>query len=178
MKTRSMPPSPVSEQPTAGAMLDEILPLIGVIPVAGPAAILVASPWLLLVLMLAGPFALLVTLAAVLVAAAALIGLIGAVLAAPYLVVRYLHSARARHSTSRAIVQRLPANPAAVTHRALLPESVSAAGSQMSSPEPGPVSVAAFAPDAAEVLRPVDALPALRRGRRADLDAARLPSAA
>jgi hypothetical protein len=178
MKTRSTPRSPVSKQPTAGPMLDESLPLIGVIPVAGPAAILVAGPWLLFALMLAGPFALLVTLSAVLVAVAALIGLIGAILAAPYLLVRYLHSARARHSTSRALVQPLPANPPAVAHPALLPESVSATGYQMSSLAPGLVSLAAFAPDAGEVLRPVDALPAGRHGRRIDLEAARLPSAA
>ena len=178
MKTRSTPRSPVSKRLTAGAMRDEILPLIGVIPVAGPAAILVAGPWVLLALMLAGPFALLVTLAAVLVAAAALIGLTGAILAAPYLLVRYLHSARARRSTSRARMQPLPANPPEVAHGALLRESVSAAGYQTSSPAPGLVSVAAFAPDAGEVLRPVDALPAGRRGRRADLEAARLPSAA
>ena len=128
MKTRSTPRSPVSNRPTAGARLDEILPLIGVIPVAGPPAILVAGPWLLLALMLAGPFALLFTLAAVLVAAAALIGLICAILAAPYLLVRHLHSARARHATSRALVQPLPANPPAVADRALLPQSVSAPG--------------------------------------------------
>jgi hypothetical protein len=156
-------------------MLDEILPLIGVIPVAGPPVVLVAGPWLVFALMLAGPFAVLFTVVVVLVAAAALISLIGA---APYLLVRHLHCARARHSTSRALVQPLPANPPAVADRALLPESVSAAGYQMSSLEPGLVSVAAFAPDAGEVLRPVDALPALRRGRRADLETARLPSAA
>ena len=103
MKTRSTPLSPVSKRPTAGAILDEILPLIGVIPVAGPPAILVAGPWLLLALMLAGPFALLFTLAAVLVAAAALIGLIGAILAAPYLLVRTVRRGLAkRHQSTKA----------------------------------------------------------------------------
>jgi hypothetical protein len=128
MKTRSTPRSPVSKQPTAGAMLDEILPLIGVIPVAGPPVVLVAGPWLLFALMLAGPFALLVTLVVVLVAAAALIGLIGAILAAPYLLVRHVRGYLARHATSRALAQPLPANPPAVADRALLPESVSAPG--------------------------------------------------
>ena len=107
MKTRSMPRSPVSKQATAGAMLDEILPLIGVIPVAGPAAILVAGPWLLLALMLAGPFALLVTLVVVLAAAAAVVGLIGAILATPYLLVRRLRGYRARHASTRAPAARL-----------------------------------------------------------------------
>ena len=102
MKTRSTPRSPVSKQPTAGAMLDEILPLIGVIPVAGPAAILVAGPWLLLALMLAGPFALLVTLVVLLAAAATLVGVIGAILATPYLLARHHRRYRAGHASIRA----------------------------------------------------------------------------
>jgi hypothetical protein len=128
MKTRSTPRSPASKPPTAGTMLDENLTLIGVIPVAGPPVVLVAGPWLLFALMLAGPFALLVSLVVVLVAAAALIGLIGAILAAPYLLIRHLQSSRARHSTSRALMRPLPANPPAVADRAPLPELVSAQG--------------------------------------------------
>jgi hypothetical protein len=128
MKTRSTPLSPVSKRPTAGAILDEILPLIGVIPVAGPPVVLLAGPWLLFALMLAGPFAFLFTLVVLLVAAAALIGLIGAILAAPYLLVRHVYSARARHATSRALVQPLPVNPPVVADRAPLPELVSAPG--------------------------------------------------
>jgi hypothetical protein len=102
MKTRSTPRSPVSKRPTAGAMLDEILPLIGVIPVAGPPVVLLAGPWLLFALMLAGPFAFLFTLVVLLVAAAALIGLIGAILAAPYLLVRHVRGYRAAHASARA----------------------------------------------------------------------------
>jgi hypothetical protein len=54
-------------------MVDEILPLIGVVFVAGPPVIFIAGPWLLLALMLSGPFALLVALGAVMVVAAVLL---------------------------------------------------------------------------------------------------------
>jgi hypothetical protein len=104
---RSTPRSPVSKRPTAGAMLDEILALIGVIPVYGPPVVLVAGPWLLFALMLAGPFALLFTLVVVLVAAAALVGLIGAILAAPYLLVRHLRGYLAGHASMRAPAAQL-----------------------------------------------------------------------
>ncbi len=50
--------------------------------------------------MLAGPFAFLVTLIVVLVAAAALVTLAGAILATPYLLVRHLRGHRVRHTTS------------------------------------------------------------------------------
>ena len=53
----------------------------------------------LLALMLAGPFAFLVTLIVVLVAAAALVTLAGAILATPYLLVRHLRRHRVRQTT-------------------------------------------------------------------------------
>lgn len=76
-----------SVPPTGADMITEILPLIGVVPVAGPPVIFVAGPWVLLALMLTGPCLLLVTVALgviVLVAATA------AILAPPYLLVRHL----------------------------------------------------------------------------------------
>ncbi len=88
--------------PTFGETLDETLPLIGVVPVAGPPIVLLVGPWLLFALMLAGPFALLLTLVVLLVAARALVGLIGAVLAAPYLLVRQLRGRGAAHASTRA----------------------------------------------------------------------------
>ena len=53
-------PLRATQLPTFGEMVDEIVPLIGVIFVAGPPVIFVAGPWLLLCLMLTGPFAVLV----------------------------------------------------------------------------------------------------------------------
>ena len=67
-----------SAEPTVGETLDETLPLVGAIPVYGPPVVFLAGPWLFLALMLAGPFALLVTFVVLLAAAAALVGLIGA----------------------------------------------------------------------------------------------------
>jgi hypothetical protein len=101
-EARSTPRLPVSGRPTAGAMLDQILVLIGVVPVYGFPVLLVAGPWLLFALMLAGPFAVLVTLVVVLVAAAVLVGLIGAILAAPFLLVRHLRRYLSGHVLVRA----------------------------------------------------------------------------
>jgi hypothetical protein len=73
-----------------GEVLAETIPLIDAIPVYGPPVVVVAVPWLLLALVLAGPFALLLTFVAVFAAAAAVVGLIGAILAAPYLLIRHV----------------------------------------------------------------------------------------
>ena len=81
-----------TEPPTAREMLQEIQPVLEVVPVAGPPVALVAGPWLVFVLMLTGPFALLVTLAVLTAAALALTVVAGAVafalVAAPYVLVR------------------------------------------------------------------------------------------
>jgi hypothetical protein len=104
----------VSERPTVREMLAEIAPLIGVIPVAGPPVILFVGPWLLFALLLAGPFALLVTIVIFLLAVRLLIVALAAIAASPYLLVRHLRAARARHSTSSAAVKPVPANRPAV----------------------------------------------------------------
>jgi hypothetical protein len=103
-------------QPAAGEMLDEVEPLIGALPFYGPPIIFVAGPWILLVLLLAGPFALLVTIAIAVAAAGLLIVAVAAVIASPYLLFRHLRSAHA-----------LPAKQPMAADRALLPESFSAA---------------------------------------------------
>lgn len=82
-------------------MLEETLSLIGFVPVAGPPALLLAGPLVLFALMVAGAFTALLTLVVVLLAAAALAGLIGAILASPYLLVRRFHGHRARHASSK-----------------------------------------------------------------------------
>jgi membrane associated rhomboid family serine protease len=83
-------------------MLAEILPLVGAVPVYGPPVVVVAGPWLLLALMVAGPFAVLFTLVVLVAAAAALVGLIGGILAAPYLLVRRVRAYQAGHASMRA----------------------------------------------------------------------------
>src|SRR4051794_25942884 len=60
---------------------ERIFPSVGVIAVAGPPVVILAGPWLLFGLVLAGPFAVVLTLVVLLGAAAALVGLIRAILA-------------------------------------------------------------------------------------------------
>jgi hypothetical protein len=85
--------------------------VIGVVDVAGPPVIFVAGPWLLLALMLIGPFALLVTFVVVGLVAAALLVTLAAILAAPFALVRRLHRG---YRASQAI--SVPATQAASLH--------------------------------------------------------------
>jgi hypothetical protein len=80
------PPAP-ELPPVGGELADQILPLIGAVPVAGPPLIWLVGPWLLLTLMLAGPFLLLVTFALI---AALLVALVCAVVATEHLLARLL----------------------------------------------------------------------------------------
>jgi hypothetical protein len=80
-----------TELPTFGEMLEDVLPVIGVVVVAGPPVVFVAGPWLLLALMLSGPFALLVAFVLVGLVTVALLVTLAAILAAPYVLVRRLH---------------------------------------------------------------------------------------
>jgi hypothetical protein len=90
-------------------VLRETVPLIGGIPVAGPAVILLAGPWLLAGLMLAGPFALLLTVVVVCGAAVALVELAVSLLAVPYRLVRTLGGFRACRPSVRVAPARLVA---------------------------------------------------------------------
>lgn len=89
--------SSASERPTFREILDEVLPLIFFVPVAGPAAILLVGPLLLFVLLLIPPAAVLITLAVVPLLGAGLLLALGALIASPYLLVRHL---RARHAAA------------------------------------------------------------------------------
>jgi hypothetical protein len=79
----------VSRFPTLGEEVAEIDPIIGTVFVAGPPVLLVWAGTVLFALMLAGPFALLVTFVLVLAAAAAVVTLAGAILATPFLLIRH-----------------------------------------------------------------------------------------
>jgi hypothetical protein len=78
-----------SRPPTLGEELAEIDPIVGTVFVAGPPVLLMWAGTVLFALMLAGPFALLVTFVVALVAAAAVVALAGAILATPYLLIRH-----------------------------------------------------------------------------------------
>jgi hypothetical protein len=103
-ETRGMntnePISPTaSARPALGDMLADIVPVLDTVFVAGPPLLAAWAGTVLFALMLAGPFALLVTLIVVLVVAAALVTLAGAILATPYLLVRHFRQrlAKRRH---------------------------------------------------------------------------------
>jgi hypothetical protein len=88
------------ERQTFGDMVWEIAPLVEAIAGYGPPVILL-GPWVLLALMLAGPFAFLVTLlAAMLVAATAVITIAAAIVAGPYLLVGHVRTLRGRRAVS------------------------------------------------------------------------------
>jgi hypothetical protein len=89
-----------SGPPTLRDEVSEVAPLIGTVFVAGPPVLLAWTGTVLFALMLAGPFALLVTLVLAFAAVAALVTLAGTILAAPYLLVRHyrLHHAQRRHA--------------------------------------------------------------------------------
>jgi hypothetical protein len=85
------PHTPIaSGPPTLRDEVTEVGPLIGTVFVAGPPVLLAWTGTVLFALMLAGPFALLVTLVIAFAAAAAVVALAGAILASPYLVVRHV----------------------------------------------------------------------------------------
>jgi hypothetical protein len=79
-------------EPTFGETVAEIVPLVGTIAGYGPPVIFLAGPWLLLGLMLAAPFAVLLTLiVAMLLAAAVVVAVAAAIYAivtAPYRLIR------------------------------------------------------------------------------------------
>ena len=92
-------PRPTWPDPTTwGEVFAQTAPIIGAPAFFGPPVIFVLGPWLLLVLLLIGPFALILTLLLVMALAGALLAVFVAVIASPYLVIRHLHA----HGTVRA----------------------------------------------------------------------------
>jgi hypothetical protein len=94
------PITPTASGPrTRGDVLADVLPVIGTVYVAGPPVLLAWAGTVLFALMLAGPFALLVTLVLALAVAAALVTLAGTILATPYLLIRHFcrRLAKRRH---------------------------------------------------------------------------------
>lgn len=86
--------SPASEAPTVADQIADVLPVLDTVYAAGPPVLLVWTGTVLFALMLAGPFAVMVTLALALAAAAALVALAGAILASPFLLVRHVRRHR------------------------------------------------------------------------------------
>jgi hypothetical protein len=99
MHTTEPSSPPACRPPTLGEQVAEVLPVVGAVFVAGPPVAVAWTATVLFALMLAGPFALVATFVVVLVAAAAVVALAGAILATPYLLVRHLRLrvAKRRH---------------------------------------------------------------------------------
>ena len=76
-------------RPTVSEILQEVMPLILFVPVAGPPAVLLMAPLLLLVLLLIGPAAVLITLIAAVLPGAGLLVALGTFVASPYLLTRH-----------------------------------------------------------------------------------------
>jgi hypothetical protein len=79
-------------RPTWREVFKEAAPMIDAPAFYGPPIIFVLGPWLFMVLLLIGPFALVFTVLLALAAAAALIAVFVAAIASPYLLMRHLRS--------------------------------------------------------------------------------------
>ena len=97
---------PVSQPPTWREVIERFAPLVLAPAYFGPPAVFLIGPWLLLVLMLIPPAALLITFAMVFLIAAAALGALVALLASPYFLVRHL---RTRHPVWQVRFLRRPA---------------------------------------------------------------------
>jgi Flp pilus assembly protein TadB len=96
--TRQPDRSPTPREPTLRQVLEGSAPLLLAPAYFGPPAISILGPWLLLVLLLVGPVALVFTLVLVFLVAVGVLAAVVALLASPYLLVRHL---RARHHARR-----------------------------------------------------------------------------
>jgi hypothetical protein len=81
-----------AERSTWGDLFHAAAPLIDAPAFYGPPVIFVLGPWLLLVLLLIGPFAAMVTVVLAMALAAGLVAVLVAVIASPYLLIRHLHA--------------------------------------------------------------------------------------
>jgi hypothetical protein len=95
---RDARPSASPERLSWAERLGATVPLISAPAFFGPPVIFILGPWLLLVLLLIGPAALLITFVLVAAVAVGLLVALGAVIASPYLLVRHV---RARHQIAR-----------------------------------------------------------------------------
>jgi hypothetical protein len=124
--TESISPT-ASGPPTLRDQLADVLPLADTVFVAGPPIVVAWAGTVLFALMLAGPFALVATLVVVLVAAAAIVALAGAILATPYLLIRHvrLRVAKRRHVAEvRAPIAALIARTGRAAKRPVIPALV------------------------------------------------------
>jgi hypothetical protein len=97
--------------PNRREIIEGVEPLATAPAFFGPPVLFLLTPWLLLVLLLIGPAALLITFVLAFVVVAAAVVALAALLASPYLIVRHLRS-RHRASQRRFAFMRRPATDA------------------------------------------------------------------
>jgi hypothetical protein len=95
------------EPSTWGDLFHTAAPLIDAPAFYGPPVIFVLGPWLLLVLVLIGPFAAMITIVFAMAVVAGLLAAVVAVIASPYLLIRHLRSHGVGHAKPRAPRHRL-----------------------------------------------------------------------
>jgi hypothetical protein len=91
-----------AERSTWGDLFHTAAPLIDAPAFYGPPVIFVLGPWLLLVLLLIGPFAAMVTVVFAMAVVAGLLAVLVAVIASPYLLIRRLRAHGVVHAKPRA----------------------------------------------------------------------------
>ena len=91
-----------AERSTRGDLFHTAAPLIDAPAFYGPPVIFVLGPWLLLVLLLIGPFAAMVTVVFAMAVVAGLLAVLVAVIASPYLLIRHLRAHGVVHAKPRA----------------------------------------------------------------------------
>ena len=96
------PASASAERSTRGDLFHTAAPLIDAPAFYGPPVIFVLGPWLLLVLLLIGPFAAMVTVVIAMAVVAGLLAVLVAVIASPYLLIRHLRAHGVVHAKPRA----------------------------------------------------------------------------
>ncbi len=98
---QSATPSPIAplrrgsaspDRPSWSETFRATVPILDAPAFYGPPITFVLGPWLLLVLLLIGPFALLLTVLLALAVAAGVLAVCVAVIASPYLLIRHLHA--------------------------------------------------------------------------------------
>ena len=113
---RSASPHPIAavagstspDRPTWGDLFEDGAAIIGAPAFFGPPVIFVLGPWLLVVLLLIGPLALILTLVLAMALAGALLAVFVSVIASPYLLVRHLHAHHTVRVKPRASVHLFP----------------------------------------------------------------------
>ena len=90
------------ERSTGGDLFHTAAQLIDAPAFYGPPVIFVLGPWLLLVLLLIGPFAAMITIVFAMAVVAGLLAVLVAAIASPYLLIRHLRAHGVVHAKPRA----------------------------------------------------------------------------